>query len=222
MRAFQIPCGVASSDVVLKSCRMNTTACSFSRLEYSNLGTSQLGWKTKFDGEWCIEDLLVLRIDMVQRVIPKMKCYGHCPQGIVVSLLHWSGLKLARKLNLWKPSSLTADVKRRVVMEMTTFMFIETCMLLLFSKAPNIKYHINVNPTSLLVYVGSDIQDLLAVLEEFSWVFYPNKVTLARMRLEANMNSALYLSRYNVKVFLLKCHTMAGRVISINGVSFKD
>jgi hypothetical protein len=63
----------------------------------------------------------------------------------------------------------------------------------LIRKVSNIKYHVNTNPTSLLVYVGSYIQDLLVVFEEFSWVSYSDQVALARMCPEVNMNSALYL-----------------------------
>lgn len=59
----------------------------------------------KSDGDWWIEDLSVLRIDMYQRVITAMKCRGVRPESIGVSLVNYAQKELTKKSSLWNPST---------------------------------------------------------------------------------------------------------------------
>ncbi|XP_028808510.1 BTB/POZ domain-containing protein At5g48800-like [Neltuma alba] len=82
-------------------------ASSFSRLEYSSSGRLHMSRQAKCDGDWWIEDLSVLRIDMYQRVITAMKCRGVRPESIGASLVSYAQKELTKKSSLWNPSSQT-------------------------------------------------------------------------------------------------------------------
>ncbi|OIW18888.1 hypothetical protein TanjilG_25331 [Lupinus angustifolius] len=82
-------------------------ASSFSRLEYSSSGRLHMSRQAKCDGDWWIEDLSVIRIDMYQRVISAMKCRGVHPESIGASLVSYAEKELTKKSTLWNPSSQT-------------------------------------------------------------------------------------------------------------------
>ncbi|KAK6145099.1 hypothetical protein DH2020_021919 [Rehmannia glutinosa] len=67
--------GIAS-----KAC-VEQIASSFSRLEYSSSGRLHMTKQTKCEGDWWIEDLSVLRVDLYQRVITAIKCRGVRPES---------------------------------------------------------------------------------------------------------------------------------------------
>ncbi|XP_058093594.1 BTB/POZ domain-containing protein At5g48800 [Magnolia sinica] len=79
-------------------------ASSFSRLEYSSSGRLHMNRQAKCEGDWWIEDLSVLRIDLYQRVIAAMRCRGVRPESIGASLVNYAQKVLARKTNLWNAS----------------------------------------------------------------------------------------------------------------------
>ncbi|OVA03941.1 BTB/POZ-like [Macleaya cordata] len=76
-------------------------ASSFSRLEYSSSGRLHMNKQTNCDGDWWIEDLSALRIDLYQRVIAAMRCRGVRSESIGVSLLNYSQKVLMKKPSLW-------------------------------------------------------------------------------------------------------------------------
>ncbi|GMN50328.1 hypothetical protein TIFTF001_019481 [Ficus carica] len=82
-------------------------ASSFSRLEYSSSGRLHMNRQAKCEGDWWIEDLSVLRIDLYQRVITAMKCRGVRPESIGASLVNYAQKELTKKSSLWNPSSQT-------------------------------------------------------------------------------------------------------------------
>lgn len=79
-------------------------ASSFSRLEYSSSGRLHMSRGAKCDGDWWIEDLSVLRIDLYQRVMTAMKCRGVRPESIAASLVNYAQKELTKKSSLWNPS----------------------------------------------------------------------------------------------------------------------
>ncbi|CAN1140982.1 BTB/POZ domain-containing protein At5g48800 [Linum perenne] len=72
-------------------------ASSFSRLEYSSSGRLHMNKQAKCEGDWWIEDLSVLRIDLYQRVITAMKCRGVRPESIGASLVSYAHKELTKK-----------------------------------------------------------------------------------------------------------------------------
>ncbi|KAK2379189.1 BTB/POZ domain-containing protein [Trifolium repens] len=80
-------------------------ASSFSRLEYSSSGRLHMSRQAKCDGDWWIEDISVLRIDMYQRVITAMKCRGVRPESIGASLVNYAEKELTKKSSLWNQSN---------------------------------------------------------------------------------------------------------------------
>ncbi|KAL8160604.1 hypothetical protein V2J09_002141 [Rumex salicifolius] len=74
-------------------------ASSFSRLEYSNSGRLQMsrGAAVKCEGDWWIEDLCVLRIDLFQRVVTAMKCRGVRPESIGALLVNYVQKELSKR-----------------------------------------------------------------------------------------------------------------------------
>lgn len=80
-------------------------ASSFSRLEYSSSGRLHMSRQAKCDGDWWIEDISVLRIDMYQRVITAMKCRGVRPESIGASLVNYAEKELTKKTTVWNQSS---------------------------------------------------------------------------------------------------------------------
>ncbi|CAL0329557.1 unnamed protein product [Lupinus luteus] len=85
-------------------------ASSFSRLEYSSSGRLHMSKQAKCDGDWWIEDLSVLRIDMYRRVIAAMKCRGIRPESIGASLVSYADKELTKKSSFWNPSSCQTKV----------------------------------------------------------------------------------------------------------------
>ncbi|XP_011089103.1 BTB/POZ domain-containing protein At5g48800 [Sesamum indicum] len=80
-------------------------ASSFSRLEYSSSGRLHMSKQTKCEGDWWIEDLSVLRIDLYQRVIAAMKCRGVRPESIGASLVNYAQKELIKKSSLRNQST---------------------------------------------------------------------------------------------------------------------
>lgn len=80
-------------------------ASSFSRLEYSSSGRLHMSRPIKSEGDWWIEDLSVLRVDLYQRVITAMKCRGVRPESIGASLINYAEKELTKKTSFWNSSS---------------------------------------------------------------------------------------------------------------------
>lgn len=93
-------------DAIASKACVEQIASSFSRLEYSSSGRLHMNRQAKCDGDWWIEDLSVLRIDLYQRVITAMKCRGVRPESIGASLMNYSHKELNKKSSLWNPSRL--------------------------------------------------------------------------------------------------------------------
>ncbi|KAL3828899.1 hypothetical protein ACJIZ3_017701 [Penstemon smallii] len=108
--------------IASKAC-VEQIASSFSRLEYSSSGRLHMSKQTNCEGDWWIEDLSVLRIDLYQRVILAMKCRGVRPESIGASLVNYAQKELLKNSSLWNQSnqpkvdlgSLTSDHERVVV-----------------------------------------------------------------------------------------------------------
>ncbi|XP_073151661.1 LOW QUALITY PROTEIN: BTB/POZ domain-containing protein At5g48800-like [Henckelia pumila] len=90
--------------IASKAC-VEQIASSFSRLEYSSSGRLHMSKQTKCEGDWWIEDLSVLRIDMYQRVITAMKCRGVRPESIGASLVNYAQKELIKSSTLWNQST---------------------------------------------------------------------------------------------------------------------
>ncbi|KAF8394795.1 hypothetical protein HHK36_018731 [Tetracentron sinense] len=74
--------------------------------------------------EWWVEDLLVLRIDLYQRVISAMRSTGVRPDSIIASLMHYAqtSLKGIGQRQIWdparmQPNSGMADNEQREIVE---------------------------------------------------------------------------------------------------------
>ncbi|KAA8543479.1 hypothetical protein F0562_021026 [Nyssa sinensis] len=93
-------------DAIASKACVEQIASSFSRLEYSNSGRLHMNRQAKCDGgDWWIEDLSVLRIDLYQKIITAMKCRGVRPESIGASLVNYAQKELTKKSSLWNPSS---------------------------------------------------------------------------------------------------------------------
>ncbi|KAG2716779.1 hypothetical protein I3760_03G143500 [Carya illinoinensis] len=92
-------------DAIASKACAEQIASSFSRLEYSSSGRLHMNRQAKCDGDWWIEDLSVLRIDLYQRVMTAMKCRGVRPESIGASLVGYAQKELTKKSSLWNPSS---------------------------------------------------------------------------------------------------------------------
>ncbi|XP_052170392.1 BTB/POZ domain-containing protein At5g48800 [Diospyros lotus] len=89
--------------IASKAC-VEQIASSFSRLEYSSSGRLHMSRQAKPEGDWWVEDLSVLRIDLYQRVIKAMKCRGVRAESIGASLMNYAEKELTRKSSLGNPS----------------------------------------------------------------------------------------------------------------------
>ncbi|KAH8517682.1 hypothetical protein H0E87_005560 [Populus deltoides] len=94
-------------DAIASKACAEQIASSFSRLEYSSSGRLHMNKQAKREGDWWIEDLSVLRIDLYQRVMTAMKCRGVRPESIGASLVNYAQKELTKKSSLWNPSSQT-------------------------------------------------------------------------------------------------------------------
>lgn len=94
-------------DAIASKACAEQIASSFSRLEYSSSGRLHMNRQTKCEGDWWIEDLSVLRIDLYQRVMTAMKCRGVRPESIGASLMNYAQKELTKKSSLWNPSNQT-------------------------------------------------------------------------------------------------------------------
>ncbi|XP_017230930.1 BTB/POZ domain-containing protein At5g48800 isoform X3 [Daucus carota subsp. sativus] len=90
--------------IVSKAC-VEQIASSFSRLEYTSSGRLQMNRQAKCEGDWWIEDLSDLRIDLYQRVITAMKCRGVRPESIGESLMNYAQKELTKKSAVWNSSN---------------------------------------------------------------------------------------------------------------------
>ena len=91
-------------DAIASKACVEQIASSFSRLEYSSSGRLHMNRQAKCDGDWWIEDLSALRIDLYQKVITAMKCRGVRPESIGESLVNYAQKELTKKSSLWNPS----------------------------------------------------------------------------------------------------------------------
>ncbi|KAB2057105.1 hypothetical protein ES319_A11G147900v1 [Gossypium barbadense] len=94
-------------DAIASKACAEQIASSFSRLEYSSSGRLHMNRQAKCDGDWWIEDLSVIRIDLYQRVMTAMKCRGVRPESIGASLVNYAQKELTKKSSLWNPSGHT-------------------------------------------------------------------------------------------------------------------
>ena len=92
-------------DAIASKACVEQIASSFSRLEYSSSGRLHMNRQAKCEGDWWIEDLSALRIDLYQRVITAMKCRGVRPESIGASLVNYAQKELTKKSSLWNPSN---------------------------------------------------------------------------------------------------------------------
>ncbi|KAL3517798.1 hypothetical protein ACH5RR_020387 [Cinchona calisaya] len=92
-------------DAIASKACVEQIASSFSRLEYSSSGRLHMSRQAKCEGDWWIEDLSVLRIDLYQRVITAMKCRGVRSESIGASLVNYAQKELTKKCSLWNPSN---------------------------------------------------------------------------------------------------------------------
>ncbi|KAK6937650.1 BTB/POZ domain [Dillenia turbinata] len=92
-------------DAIASKACVEQIASSFSRLEYSSSGRLHMNRQAKCEGDWWIEDLSVLRIDLYQNVITAMKCRGVRPESVGASLMNYAQKELTKKSSLWNPSS---------------------------------------------------------------------------------------------------------------------
>lgn len=96
-------------DAISSKACVEQIASSFSRLEYSSSGRLHMSKQMTSCGDWWIEDLSVLRIDMYQKVIEAMKGRGIRPESIGASLVSYTEKQLKRKPKLWNASSHTRN-----------------------------------------------------------------------------------------------------------------
>ncbi|XP_007049780.2 PREDICTED: BTB/POZ domain-containing protein At5g48800 isoform X1 [Theobroma cacao] len=94
-------------DAIASKACAEQIASSFSRLEYSSSGRLHMNRQAKCEGDWWIEDLSVIRIDLYQRVMTAMKCRGVRPESIGASLVNYAQKELTKKSSLWNPSGQT-------------------------------------------------------------------------------------------------------------------
>ncbi|KAM3216929.1 hypothetical protein P3L10_026371 [Capsicum annuum] len=92
-------------DAIASKACVEQIASSFSRLEYSSSGRLHTNRQAKCEGDWWIEDLSVLHIDLYQRVITAMKCRGVRPESIAASLVNYAQKELTKKSTSWNQSS---------------------------------------------------------------------------------------------------------------------
>ncbi|KAJ4900782.1 BTB/POZ domain-containing protein [Raphanus sativus] len=86
-------------DAIASKACAEQIASSFSRLEYSSSGRLHMSKQAKGNdtgGDWWIEDLSVLRIDLYQRVMNAMKCRGVRPESIGASLVSYAERELTK------------------------------------------------------------------------------------------------------------------------------
>ncbi|XP_073155474.1 BTB/POZ domain-containing protein At5g48800-like isoform X2 [Henckelia pumila] len=93
-------------DAIASKACVEQIASSFSRLEYSSSGRLHMSKQTKCEGDWWIEDLSVLSIDLYQRVITAMKCRGVRPESIGASLVNYAQKELVKKSSILNQSTL--------------------------------------------------------------------------------------------------------------------
>ncbi|KAL6497888.1 hypothetical protein OROHE_026915 [Orobanche hederae] len=84
-------------DAIASKACVEQIASSFSLLEYSGSGRLHMSKQLKPEGDWWIEDLSVLRVDLYQRVIMAMKCRGVRPESIGASLVNYAQKELIKK-----------------------------------------------------------------------------------------------------------------------------
>ncbi|CAH2044719.1 unnamed protein product [Thlaspi arvense] len=86
-------------DAIASKACAEQIASSFSRLEYSSSGRLHMSRQAKSSdgGDWWIEDLSVLRVDLYQRVMNAMKCRGVRPESIGASLVSYAERELTKR-----------------------------------------------------------------------------------------------------------------------------
>ncbi|KAE8685488.1 BTB/POZ domain-containing protein [Hibiscus syriacus] len=97
-------------DAIASKACVEQIASSFSQLEYSDSGRLHVNREAKCEGEWWIEDLSVIRIDLYQRVIIAMKRRGVRPESIGASLVNYVQKELIKKVD-----SVSAEHERLVI-----------------------------------------------------------------------------------------------------------
>ncbi|XP_073013431.1 BTB/POZ domain-containing protein At5g48800 isoform X1 [Typha latifolia] len=82
-------------------------ASSFSRLDYSSSGRLHMNKQAKCSGDWWIEDLSILCIDLYRRVIEAIRCRGVRPESIGASLINYTEKLFKRKPNFFNATSIS-------------------------------------------------------------------------------------------------------------------
>ncbi|XP_020686386.2 BTB/POZ domain-containing protein At5g48800 [Dendrobium catenatum] len=90
--------------IASKACA-DQIASSFTRLEYSTSGRLHVNKHAKSNGDWWIENLSILRVDLYQRVIEAMKCRGVRPESIGSSLVHFAENNFKKVPSIWNIAS---------------------------------------------------------------------------------------------------------------------
>ncbi|XP_047328404.1 BTB/POZ domain-containing protein At5g48800 [Impatiens glandulifera] len=93
-------------DAIASKACVEQIASSFSRLEYSSSGRLHMNRQAKCEGDWWIEDLSVLRVDLYKRVLIAMKGRGLRPESIGASLMNYAQKELTQKSSLLNPSTI--------------------------------------------------------------------------------------------------------------------
>ncbi|XP_057781053.1 BTB/POZ domain-containing protein At5g48800-like [Salvia miltiorrhiza] len=97
-------------DAIASKACVEQIASSFSRLEYSSSGRLHMSKQPKCEGDWWIEDISVLRVDLYQRVITAVKCRGVRPESVGASLVNYAEKELIKKSSLWnQPNQAAVD-----------------------------------------------------------------------------------------------------------------
>lgn len=99
-------------DSIASKAYAEQVASSFSRLEYSSSGRLHTNKQVKCNGDWWIEDLSILRIDMYRKVIEAIRCRGVRPESIGTSLVNYTEKLLKRN-----PSYIDPSYEKKVVIE---------------------------------------------------------------------------------------------------------
>ncbi|KAE8703979.1 BTB/POZ domain-containing protein [Hibiscus syriacus] len=86
-------------DAIASKACVEQIALSFSQLEYSDSGRLQVNRQAKCEGDWWIENLSVIQIDLYQRIIIAMRCRGVRPESIGASLVNYVQKELKKKLD---------------------------------------------------------------------------------------------------------------------------
>eukprot|EP01018_Ginkgo_biloba_P016021 Gb_11203 [translate_table: standard] len=118
--------------IASKACR-EQMASSLSRLDYSSSGQLHNNCQQNCSGDWWVEDLSVLRIDVYQKVISTMRSRGVRHESIGASLMHYAqhSLKGLSKKQIGWDASTRPKINSAAAMEHEQRILVETIVSLL-------------------------------------------------------------------------------------------